>query len=120
MQLLRQYARESYGLATQAGWCRDSEAYLLLLRLSVDIQAAAHSGADSPDRLDLLREVLREWVLQTRDVGVTRPQASLPSYIHVQLVQGLTQCKFCSRSQDWHNGAFCLLTKAAQVHLCVG
>lgn len=71
VQLLRQYARESYGLVTPAGWCRDSEAYLLMLRLAVDIQAAAQSGVDAPDTLDLLREVLREWVLQTRDVGVT-------------------------------------------------
>ena len=71
MQLLRQYARESYGLVTQAGWCRDSEAYLLMLRLAVDIQAAAQSVVDEPDTLNLLREVLREWVLQTRDVGVT-------------------------------------------------
>lgn len=71
VQLLRQYARESYGLVTQAGWCRDSEAYLLMLRLAVDIQASAHSGVDAPDTLDLLREVLREWVLQSKDVGAT-------------------------------------------------
>lgn len=70
LQLLRQYARESYGLVTQAGWCRDSEAYLLMLRLAVDVQAASSSAKEAPDTLDHLREVLREWVLQTRDVGV--------------------------------------------------
>lgn len=71
MQVLRQYARESYGLVTQSGWCRDSEAYLLMLRLAVDIQASSHSSADALDTLELLREVLREWVLQSKDVGMT-------------------------------------------------
>lgn len=73
--MLRQYARESYGLVTQAGWSRDSEAYLMMLRVAVDMQlacepSAATGGGDADsDPAELLRDVLREWALQTRDVG---------------------------------------------------
>ena len=75
--MLRQYARESYGLVTQAGWCKDSEAYLLMLRVAVDMQLACESAggatADSDsDPGELLRDVLREWSLQPRDVGAHR------------------------------------------------
>lgn len=79
VQVLRQYARESYGLVTQAGWCKDSEAYLLMLRVAVDMQLACESGSaggaaaeSDSDPGELLRDVLREWSLQTRDVGAHR------------------------------------------------
>ena len=76
VQVLRQYARESYGLVTQEGWSRDSEAYLLMLRVAVDMQMAceaAGAAESDSDPCELLRDVLREWSLQTRDVGAPQP-----------------------------------------------
>jgi hypothetical protein len=76
---MRQYAREAYGLISQPGWTRDSEAYLLMLRVAVDIQLSVHETTTLEQSGELLREVLREWVLQTKGVGAVPPLSATPA-----------------------------------------
>lgn len=76
MQVVQDYAYEAYGPAPGQGWVKDAEAYLLMLRMVVDIQQAGNRALQSDgqsadgDRQAALQQALRKWVLETGDTGL--------------------------------------------------
>jgi hypothetical protein len=75
LQVVQDYAYETFGPALGQGWVKDAEAYLLMLRMVVDLQQASSRamGGDEQsaegERQAALQLALRKWVLETGDAG---------------------------------------------------
>ena len=100
MQVVQEHAHDTFGPVPAQGYSRDADAYLLCLRVAIDMllaaaadAAAASGGGGEPAglRQELLQQALHRWALEAREVGALHGHPFANAY------------QACKQSTDlWH------------------
>jgi hypothetical protein len=93
VQVVQEYAYDTFGPVAGQGWTKDAETYLYMLRVVIDMHLSGATAAATDDaftalKQEALQSALKRWVLEAREVVGALPLPPRPPSLCQRTAEG--------------------------------